>query len=160
MGYTNYYRVPIIMDKEKFKTLSEELHTISGLLPHSKSAGCNSKEVIILCGGDGTGNPEFTEDTICFNGDESKGLSHETFGFDRNNTRRATIVGSRNGLVFDFCKTARKPYNLMVQLSMLRLKHHFPECEISSDGNYEDWKQARALYKRFFKINAPKLDKG
>jgi hypothetical protein len=158
MGYTNYYYVPVKMDKKKFKTLSEELQTAAGLLPGNTSSASNPGQYAVLCGGCGTGEPEFTKDTICFNGDESKGLDHETFRIDRDNSQRAITHGSKNGIVFDFCKTARKPYDLMVQISMLRLKHHFPESNISSDGDPSDWKNGKALYKKIFGEVAPKLD--
>ena len=61
--------------------------------------------------------------------------------------------------VCEFCKTNRKPYDIMVQLSMLRLKHHFPETKISSDGDSEDWKNGRKLYKKIFGTAAPKMNK-
>jgi hypothetical protein len=159
MGYSNYYYSPIKMDKDKFKTLSEELQTAAGFLPGNTSSASSQGEYAVLCGGDGTGEPEFTEDAICFNGDASKGLDHETFVIERDNNQRAGTHGSRDGLVFDFCKTARKPYDLMVQISMLRLKHHFPESKISSDGDAPDWKNGKALYKKIFGEAAPKLDR-
>jgi hypothetical protein len=46
----------------------------------------------------------------------------------------------------------------MVEISMLRLKHHFPQCKISSDGNASDWKNGKTLYKQIFKEVAPKLN--
>lgn len=156
MGYTHYYRVPKLMDKKKFKLLSEDLKNAAEFLPTtSKSAGNYfPKEAIVLAGGDGEGKPEFTEDHICFNGTNKKDLSHETFAIDRDNSARRE---SEDGLIFEFCKTARKPYDLMVCVSLLRLKHHFPKCVISSDGNDEDWAQAKEVYKHIFKMEPPKL---
>jgi hypothetical protein len=161
MGYTNYFYSPIVMDKEKFKTLSEELEVARGFMPGNSSSASsgNESEVAILCGWDGTGEPEFTESTICFNGDGARGLDHETFSINQDSTEKAKASGSKNGLVFDFCKTNRKPYDLMVQISMLRLKHHFPESEISSDGDASDWKNAKALYKKVFGKTPPKLNR-
>ncbi len=144
------------MDAEKFKILSEELQVATGFLPGNHSSagsGTNEEKFASLCGGDGTGEPEFKKDIICFNGDASKELDHETFLLQVDNDGRA-----ENGLVFDFCKTARKPYDLMVQISMLRLKHHFPESKISSDGDSKDWANGRKLYKKIFGENPPKMD--
>jgi hypothetical protein len=147
------------MDAQKFKTLSVELETVAGLLPaHSESAGnYYPKEYIVLCGGDGTGSPVFTEGDIRFNGNEKEGLDCETFSISQDNTKHANVCGSKNGLISDFIKTARKPYDLMVKISLLRAKHHFPKCEISSDGNISDWKQAKDIYKKAFGGRMPKI---
>lgn len=156
MGYTNYMRTPAVMDADKFKLLSEELETVSGLLPaHSESARTEpSKEFIVIRGGDGEGSPVFNENVIAFNGDKKDDMYHETFAIER--VKRDSR--SEKGLVFDFCKTARKPYDLMVKISMLRLKYHFPECELSCDGVAADWKQAKKVYKKVFGGTIPKID--
>ncbi len=148
------------MDAEKFKILSEELETISGLLPaYSESAGgFYSKEYIIICDEDGIGSPIFTNYNICFNGDAKKGNDHEAFSISQNNTKHAKFYGSSNGYISDFVKTSRKPYDLMVKISMLRIKHHFPKCEIKCDGDKEDWKQAKEIYKKVFRGKIPKVD--
>lgn len=149
------------MDEEKFQTLSEELEVASALVQGSHSSANNGSSedmFFTLHNWEGKGSPEFTKDKIVFNGDESKGLDHETFDIYRDNTQRAVAYGPKDGVVFQFCKTNRKPYDLMVQVSMLRLKHHFPESKISSDGEASDWKNAKALYKKIFKETAPKLD--
>lgn len=43
---------------------------------------------------------------------------------------------------FAFCKTARKPYDLLVCSTLLLYKHFWPEVQISSDGDFEDWESA------------------
>jgi hypothetical protein len=151
LGYTNYYKVPVILDVKKFKKLSVELETIAGLLP-------SYKETILICGWDGTGHPVFTNDDIRFNGEEKNGMDCETFSISQDNTKEANARGSKNELVLDYCKTNRNPYDLMVKISMLRLKHHFPKCEISSDGNISDWKQAKEIYKKAFGGRMPKIN--
>lgn len=148
-------RTPAKMDAEKFKTLSEELQTISGLLPKPESSH-QIKEVIILAGGDGAGKPEFTEDLIMFNGDATTGMEHETFEIER--VCENACIGEK-GLVFKFCKTNRKPFDLMVKISMLRLKYYFPVSEISCDGGAADWKEAKIIYKKAFGENAPKINR-
>ena len=107
-----------------------------------------------MAGGDGTGEPKFTDDIIIFNGENKDDMSHETFVMERQSEGRA-----ENGLIFEFCKSARKPYDLMVKISMLRLKHHFPQTEISCDGGAEDWKQAKEIYKKAFKTTPPKINR-
>jgi len=145
MGYTHYYKIPAVLNAEKFKTLAEELQIASDLLPdYSTSAGMNHEGIIYIAGGNGEGKPVFNENKISFNGKGEN--AHETF----------YLVQKGND---DFCftKTARKPYDLMVCVSMLRLKHHFPESEISSDGGAADWAPAKKFYKKVFGETAPKI---
>lgn len=152
-------RVPVVMDKEKFTALAKELEFIIPFVQGTNSSansGESEDKFFSLHNGLGEGEPVFTEEKICFNGDASKGLDHETFYIGRDNTKE---YSGRGTLHFEFCKTARKPYDLMAQISMLRLKHYFPECKISSDGDASHWKNARALYKKLFNSNAPRMDR-
>jgi hypothetical protein len=149
-------RIPKVMDAAKFKTLSEELKTIAGLLPQDVKIAEWSKKSPVLCGWNGTGNPEFLENEIAFNGDKTDDMDHESFVIQRDNSKERE---DEKGLIFEFCKSARKPYDLMVKISMLRLKHHFPKTEISCDGDASDWKQARTIYKKAFGENGPRLNR-
>ena len=51
---------------------------------------------------------------------------------------------------FDFCKTARKPYDVVVCAALLAIKHHQGDnVEIRSDGDFGDeWQPAYRLYRR------------
>ena len=72
---------------------------------------------------------------ICFNGDEKNGLDHETFYLER----REYKDFSRSN-TFSFCKTARKPYDLLVCAVLILIHTYAPESRyISSDGNADDW---------------------
>lgn len=53
---------------------------------------------------------------------------------------------------FDFCKTARKPYDLAVCLVLLSMKRHAPKSvSLSSDGDWDaEWTEARGIYKELF----------
>ncbi len=71
------------------------------------------------------------EEDICFNGFPEK-LSHEPFILDR--------VGPGG---FSFCKTARKPYDLIVCACLITYNFHSSSTiKISSDGDWEDWAPA------------------
>lgn len=100
--------------------------------------------MIYIAGGNGEGEPVFTKDLICFNGKGDD--SHETFA-----------IRQKGNEGYEFCKTNRKPYDLMVCISILRLKHHFPESDISSDGGAKDWAEAKKFYKKAFKETVPKI---
>jgi hypothetical protein len=46
----------------------------------------------------------------------------------------------------DFCKTAQKPYDIVVVACLTILKAHLGDLiEVSSDGTRDDWKPCRAL---------------
>ncbi len=101
---------------------------------HSKSAGGEYEdEPLKICGGNGTGKPLFRNDEVWFNGDEKNDLDHETFCIEPDK------------LDWDFCKTARKPYDLLV-VACLIAAHEILDYEVSSDGGFEDWKEGIELY--------------
>ena len=97
---------------------------------------------------------EITDEHIRFNGVGEDG--HETFLFTRNCNEE-----------FDFCKTARKPYDLLVQLCLLTIKEEAPFIKVTSDGewiNFNDntycdgWQDALAKYKKLFGAYPPSWD--
>ncbi len=51
----------------------------------------------------------------------------------------------RNGLLGDFCKTAYRPYDIVVTAVLISLLHHFPVCTIGSDGFQKDWQDGAIL---------------
>jgi len=69
-------------------------------------------------------------------------MSHETFGI-----RWFPSGGEVNG----FCKTARKPYDLLVCVSLLAFKHAFDNPDVfsfSSDGDNAEWETSKDLFTR------------
>jgi len=113
---------------------------------------------VVIKGGHGEGEPVVETTYIWFNGDDSKGLSHETFGlgpFDMGGFQSFEEI-EKDG-VFGFCKTARKPYDLMVCVSLMILKHNLgADFKISSDGGLNDWREAIDFYENLFDRKAPK----
>lgn len=74
-----------------------------------------------------TEKPEIAADVIAFNGPGEEG--DETFWFQREPDD------------FQFCKTASKPYDLIVTAILMVSHKHAPDAlRISSDGGAEDWK--------------------
>lgn len=145
MGYTHYYKIPKELNAKKFAKLSEELKCAAMLLPtESNSAQMNHKGMIYLADGYGENEPEFTSELIAFNGRGED--AHESFYIQQKNNEES-----------DFCKTARKPYDLMVCVSLMRLKHYFPKVHISSDGDESDWADAKIFYTRVFGQDPPKF---
>ena len=84
-------------------------------------------------------------------------------GMTRCATRRISSRTGKQGTVFegrrklppeplgrDFCKTARKPYDVVVCAALLAIKHHQGDnVEIHSDGEFDDeWQPAYQLYRK------------
>lgn len=142
MGYTHYWRFH--RDKMKteklrqtFKEVSEEIETLHKNLPLFRKSGYYTDKSILIKGGLGEGMPIFNETEIWFNGESKLDMDHETF-----------CISWKDNDAFGFCKTARKPYDLLVCLSLLSFLDHY-ESEIfvlSSDGDAEDWQEAVDLY--------------
>jgi len=130
MGYTHYWT-------QTRDFTPQEMNKINGeLLDIVKVSG------IPLGGWDGTGSPEFTTETIGFNG-KGDDDGHETFRI--NATRKLPFEGaSPDRLGWAFCKTAAKPYDIVVVacLTVLAAKHGF---DVSSDGGAKDWEDGVKL---------------
>ena len=139
MGYTHYFKNKGHEDdKINFlKVLDDTRKMIENLPEFSSSAGgYYGDKPIKLRGFDGSGEPVLNDDMIGFNGDGEFNLDHETFFV----TPSATD--------FDFCKTARKPYDLMVCGVLISMKKHLKNFSYSSDGDKKDWKPAKNFYKK------------
>lgn len=109
---------------------------------------------VVISGYDGRGKPKITNQVISFNGRHK--LAHETFLL----VRRAKTYCKENGAadridqaghVFFFCKTERKPYDLLVCAMLLAVTEIAPSALlVSSDGDIrgKDWQSARDFLKR------------
>jgi len=125
MGYTHYWNLTKKPSnfKEGMMNVQLDIQQILRVKPND----------IVLRGGDGSGSPDFTNEFICFNGDGSKGLDHETFYFD--------------GVTdFTFCKTNHKPYDLIVCLILISLKNHIEGFDFSTDGDKTEWEPIFEFY--------------
>jgi hypothetical protein len=85
-----------------------------------------------------TKEPLVTDTVVQFNGVGDNG--HETFYFDIADTYKAS-----DGQHFAFCKTARKPYDVVVMKVLIVLKYFLGDAVVvSSDGNFdEEWHETR-----------------
>jgi hypothetical protein len=108
--------------------------------------------------------PAVNEELIRFNGQGEDG--HETFLFEAH-FQPSYRQEVKPGKLFDFCKTARKPYDLAVCAVLIVLKHHLgDQIEVSSDGDVsgtewspEEWEPAVKLVQQHLGYGADfKLD--
>lgn len=145
MGYTHYWRFTknpkdIKDGDKKFKKAVELLQKCLKKVPAELDVPYYGKNTFKLAGGNGTGEPVFTDEVVCFNGfDGDEDLSHETCYLALDNP---------DGYDFDFCKTAEKPYDVAVCLTLLCFKKAFgDDFNWSSDGNGSEfgWKLANSI---------------
>ena len=87
--------------------------------------------------------PDVNKSVVSFNGVDDDG--HETLYIELVNTGR---MDKGDKLAFNFCKTVRKPYDVVVTAVLVALKHHFPASIISSDGSMDDWQAGIDFVKR------------
>lgn len=90
--------------------------------------------------------PELSEDLIRFNGVEDDG--HETFYVQ-------PIVSD-----FNFCKTARKPYDLVVCACLIAMKKTFGDkMWVHSDGELDDgWDESVEVANQFIEVNTAYIE--
>lgn len=159
MGYTHYWDRHAEFNKEAFTRLVDEItNTILPALPsESTSAGGYYKgEPIVLAGWDGKGEPTFNYDEIRFNGTDEGDMGHETFTLERVRTPLRDWQGNtwerpKNGYFYDFCKTARKPYDFVVCLVLIAARYHLVDSiTLDSDGGEDDWAPALDFYLNLF----------
>ena len=112
MGYTRYW------DRTDKPITKEFIDKVKAIIKDSEEKG------IHICGSDGKGEPELELDYVGFNGNGDLNLDHETCFFD-----------SEQG--FNFCKTARKPYDYTVRKVLEVAEEMGIIKNVSSDGENE-----------------------
>jgi len=148
MGYTHYWRQNCDFTDEQWSYAREFFHNLLILLPGAENTSSDAyDEVPELFNWDGTGEPEFTDEYVSFNGNQELDLDHETF---RVNKVYVPNKYNSDSSPFDFCKTARKPYDVAVCAMMLMFNDLNGKFAISSDGDdpwsSEEWLGGRRLY--------------
>jgi hypothetical protein len=144
MGYTHYYYTPKEFDEKIWKLFIRDVKKLAKALP----------DTVKIAGGCGTGEPEYSKDVIVFNGAGEN--SFETFCIDRKANVEGFVQEDPKGRIFNCCKTAQRPYDLFVMLTLISLKRWFgKEVMICSDGDKPDWKQALDLYKEVARCEIP-----
>lgn len=116
MGYTHYYTKKREHTNEEWDKFIGECKQLHKSLPDD----------VLIAGWNGFGKPIFNDEEVSFNGSGDE-LSHETCLIEKESPIDE----------FNFCKTNRKPYDLMVVAVLLsankNLGHSF-----HSDGDLDD----------------------
>lgn len=125
MGYTHYFKQNKPVSDEQWNAFEKDAKVV---LEHiQKNLG------IVLTSNDSNG-VIINSQRVNLNGDDSCDLDHETFYLEKDYRD------------FNFCKTARKPYDLAVCSLLLLAHEHMPNHhDIRSDGSFEEWQEAMEL---------------
>lgn len=160
MGFTHYWTRKVIeLNKVKWKKFIEDIGKVMKNMPnHFEGDGGDYTQPIEICGGNGKGKPIFNMEEVCFNGKQcDEDLAHETFhiprvyDFGKDNISYKKDYWKKSKEIFDFCKTARKPYSFLAEVVLLLVQYHFNEqMNISSDGDGQDWKFAKDYFGKIF----------
>lgn len=152
MGYTHYWKFNLNyeINSEKWKEIVDdfnkildveidiadhEVYAVSPPNENFRAGGMTSLRNILEPYSDQ--KLEITDEEIRFNGREEGDRGHETFSLQRKADKRLEDYASRldRKYIFDFCKTARKPYDIVVCCLLVILKHRLGNMiEIGSDG--------------------------
>jgi len=132
MGYTHYWRKPESLAKNQFGRFVEDVEKII-----LASSGIQLRNNM---GEPGT-VPEVTQELVSFNGAGTD--AHEAFYVSREEPHGHRLA---DGRVFNFCKTAEKPYDAVVVACLYALIEHCPSVSASSDGGFLEREAGRELY--------------
>ena len=128
MGYTHYWH-----EDARPKEIPEKaVKIIKEIVDKAYKAGLIQREY------NEKKPPVVTSKEIRFNGVNDDG--HETFYYGVDD-KRPNIY---DGELFDFCKTARKPYDEVVMKVLIVLARYLDGFEIGSDGEFDqEWEETR-----------------
>lgn len=122
MGYTHYFHQQRKATSDQWQAICEDFKRLMTACLLADDPLLIQREY------DNASAPEINDDEILFNGIEDDG--HET------------MVLERKGTDFQFCKTARKPYDRVVVALLILANHHAPGVwKISSDGDPDEWQE-------------------
>lgn len=135
MGYTHYWTQPRPLTEQEMGDIGGVVRRViaAAQKPMHLSDSYADLANLKICGGEGKGAPEINKSRIMLNG-AGPDLDHETFAIEATPTS-----GS-----WSFCKTARKPYDIVVVACLTLLAADYG-WEVSSDGDVPDWEDGVKL---------------
>lgn len=134
MGYTHYFYTKPELDKKQFKAFAKDVKALIAKANVPLAFEHNETDK----------SPEITDEVVRFNGHGEDG--HETFMLTRETPVASYMENKKEA--FEFCKTARKPYDKYVTACLLLAKKHFGnDIRLSSDGEVEDWVEGQEIVK-------------
>ena len=152
MGYTHYLYRPLEIDN--FDKIVQYVESCYQTVQRMEID-------IVGESGDPNSKPEFSSERIWFNGSEEQTPdgdgAHEPLLIDRIFKLQEWKKQDESGNYFTFCKTAGKPYDVLVMASYLITKYYDPRCTVASDGEKDDWEIAIEIAAQNMGIKAQDL---
>lgn len=143
MGYTHYWYRPATIEESKYKAIVKDFRKVLKPMRFDDELGIR----IDLGDGMGDNKPKINNREVVFNGRRSKGEDYETFFFPPTDEG---YVDERYGKVFNFCKTAERPYDIAVQVFLVIAKHHLgSDIIVKSDGDFTAWERAVEIVEKY-----------
>lgn len=145
MGYTHYWTRPKKLPETAFLLWREDIKKLLDNLPeYSENAGGYYADAPLSIVGKADRNgSRFAQGIVWFNGAgawDDCSLGCEDFFMRR-------ISKEMN----DFCKTERRPYDLVVTAALIRFQYRFGSAvSIASDGKEKDWAHALSWCQKLF----------
>lgn len=135
MGYSHYHNLAKKPSKAKFEEFANVCKKMHKALPSTTdtAGGYHSSDPLSIKCGMGRGEPEFSANRIDFNGNEFLGLEHETFRIERR-------------VENEFCKTNRKPYDLLAVACLIAASQMLPGFTFSSDGFTDNFVEMHSVH--------------
>ena len=144
MGYTHYYNIQDITKPLRTSEIAQDIQSIimASEIPIGDGNGIQDSQPVLehdLVQMNGIGDE--AHDTLCYPPD---------FEWNRQ-------IHPVEFLGFAYCKTVRKPYDVVVCAALLAIKHHQRNnVEITSDGRFDnEWQPAYRLYRRATRRELP-----
>jgi len=150
MGYTHYWNIKPETNEAKYK---KALKDCVKIVEHGTKKG-------ILAGWDGTGKPEI-KNGLRFNGKAPE--DYETFSLPERPMdvlKGDFVQKDEEGYVFNFCKTAQRPYDIYVTACLATMRNHLGrDFKISSDGGEEAFKEGQEFADQILGKNVLQMKK-
>ena len=133
MGYTHYFPQTDTVNQSDWKAFTDDVQKI-----------LDTTDVKISWESDQPARvPQVDGTVVRFNGtDLGDDEGHETFWLPR---VLSPNEWETDGGSFIFCKTARKPYDVVVTAVLCIVNEQLPQFKITSDGYPEEWLEGVAL---------------
>lgn len=145
MGYTHYWRFKktksmALENERRYQRAIKKINIIAQFYQNSVPKGSDERL---------SGYTAYTSKYGGIHVNGSRGNDHEDFCL------REHFSENRD---FEFCKTARKPYDVVVVAALIVLSHYLKHfIEVSSDGYPSDWQDGLALAKEATGLNSLKI---
>ncbi|MGD9689146.1 MAG: hypothetical protein AB7K52_00655 [Phycisphaerales bacterium] len=156
MGLTRFWYRPPSLDADTFGEWAADCRAIiataslpAGFRPTLDNIVPRGR--IIVRGPEGKGDPVVTDGTIALNGDASAGQEHEPFQVERDTTLRPHRRLDDAGRIFEYCKTAGKPYDAVVDACLIALRKRFGSLvSVEEDAEAKPLVAGKQLYAEAF----------